>query len=77
MKEEEIKETIEDVEDLVEDALDIAEDLGLVSEEDVEEILEGIDKYKKKILILLPTLIAAMILVQSQLWGALNVVFDS
>ena len=29
MKEEEIKETIEDVEDLVEDALDIAEDLGL------------------------------------------------
>jgi uncharacterized protein YlzI (FlbEa/FlbD family) len=67
MKEEEIKETIEDVEDLVEDALDIAEDLGLVSEEDVEEILEGIAKYKKKILILLPTLIAAMILVQSQL----------
>jgi len=67
MKEEEIKETIEEVEDLVEDALDIAEDLGLVSEGDVEEILEGLEKYKKKILILLPTLLAFIILVQSQL----------
>lgn len=67
MKEEEIKETIEEVEDLVEDALDIAGDLGLVSDADAEEILEGLQKYKKKILILLPTLLAFIILVQSQL----------
>jgi len=72
MKEEKIEETIEDVEDLVEDALDIAEDLGLISEDNAEEIIEGLEKYKKKILILLPSLLAAMILVQSQLWGALN-----
>lgn len=67
MKEEKIEETIEDVEDVVEDVLDIAEDLGLVSGEDAEEILEGLEKYKKKILIVLPTLLALMIIVQSQL----------
>lgn len=67
MKEEKIEETIEDVEDVVEDVLDIAEDLGLVSGEDAEEILEGLEKYKKKILIILPTILALMIIVQSQL----------
>lgn len=67
MNEEEIVEKIEEVEELVEDALDIVEDLGLVSEEDVDEILEGFAKYKRKILIILPTLLAALVLVQSQL----------
>lgn len=67
MKEEEIIEKIEDVEDLVEDALDIVEDLGLVSEEDVDEILKGIAKYKKKFLIVLPILLTTLFLVQSQL----------
>ena len=67
VKEEQIKETVEDVEDLVEDALDIAEDLGLVSEKKVDKILAKVKQYKKQLLIAIPTLLAVVALVQSQL----------
>lgn len=67
VKEEEIKETVEDVEDLVEDALDIAEDLGLVSEKRADKILAKVKQYKKQLLIGIPTLLAVVALVQSQL----------
>jgi uncharacterized protein YlzI (FlbEa/FlbD family) len=67
VKEEEIKETIEDVEDLVEDALDIAEDLGLISEKKVDKILAKLKQYKKQILIAIPSILVVVALVQSQL----------
>ena len=66
-KEKELKETVEDVEDLVEDALDIAEDLGLVSEKRADKILAKVKQYKKQLLIAIPTLLAVVVLVQSQL----------
>ena len=67
VKEEKVKETVEDVEDLVEDALDIAEDLGLISEKKADKILAKVKQYKKQILIAIPTLVAVVLLVQSQL----------
>ena len=67
VKEEEIKETVEDVEDLVEDALDIAEDLGLVSEKKADKILAKVRQYKKQILIAIPSILVVVALVQSQL----------
>ena len=66
-KEKELKETVEDVEDLVEDALDIAEDLGLGSEKRADKILAKVKQYKKQLLIAIPTLLAVVVLVQSQL----------
>lgn len=67
VKEDKLKDTVEDVEDLVEDALDIAEDLGLVSEKRADKILAKVKQYKKQLLIAIPTLLAVVVLVQSQL----------
>ncbi len=67
VKEEKVKETVEDVEDLVEDALDIAEDLGLISEKKADKILAKLKQYKKQLLIAVPSVIALVVLVQSQL----------
>lgn len=67
VKEETVKETVEDVEDLVEDALDIAEDLGLLSEKKADKILAKVKQYKKQLLIAIPTILTIVVLVQSQL----------
>ena len=67
VKEDKVKETVEDVEDLVEDALDIAEDLGLVSEKRADKILAKVKQYKKQILIAIPSILVIVALVQSQL----------
>ena len=67
VKEEKLKETVEDVEDLVEDALDIVEDLGLISEKKADKILAKVKQYKKQLLIAVPTILTIILLVQSQL----------
>ena len=45
----------------------IAEDLGLISEKKADKILAKVKQYKKQILIAIPTLVAVVLLVQSQL----------
>tara|TARA_R110002020_G_scaffold214655_2_gene421723 strand:- start:149 stop:364 length:216 start_codon:yes stop_codon:yes gene_type:complete len=67
VKEEKVKEVAEDVEELVEDALDIVEDLGLISEKKADKILAKVKQYKKQLLIAIPSIIAIVVLVQSQL----------
>ena len=67
VKEEKLKGAVEDAEDVVEDVLDIAEDLGLISEKRADKILAKLKQYKKQILIAIPSLIALIVLVQSQL----------
>jgi|TARA_B100000085_G_scaffold229412_1_gene215592 hypothetical protein len=67
VKEEKLKDAVEDAEDVVEDVLDIAEDLGLISEKKADKILAKVKQYKKQILIAIPTLVAVVLLVQSQL----------
>ena len=65
--EDKLTDAVEDVEDLVEDALDIVEDLGLISEKRADKILAQLSHYKKQILIVIPTLVVIIVLVQSQL----------
>tara|TARA_Y100000004_G_C8864092_1_gene390349 strand:+ start:337 stop:552 length:216 start_codon:yes stop_codon:yes gene_type:complete len=67
VKEEKLEKAVEDAEDVVEDVLDIAEDLGLISEKKADKILAKVKQYKKQILIAIPTLVAVVLLVQSQL----------
>ncbi len=67
VKEEKLTDAVEDAEDVVEDVLDIAEDLGLISEKRADKILAKVKQYKKQILIAIPTLVAVVLLVQSQL----------
>tara|TARA_R110002012_G_scaffold183332_6_gene349743 strand:- start:20306 stop:20512 length:207 start_codon:yes stop_codon:yes gene_type:complete len=67
VKEEKLKDAVEDAEDVVEDVLDIAEDLGLISEKKADKILAKLKQYKKQILIAIPTLVAGILLIQSQL----------
>jgi len=67
VKEEKLKDAVEDAEDVVEDVLDIAEDLGLISGKKADKILAKIKQYKKQLLIVIPTLLTILILVQSQL----------
>jgi len=67
VKEEKLKDAVEDAEDVVEDVLDIAEDLGLISEKKADKILAKLKQYKKQLLIAIPTVITVVVLVQSQL----------
>lgn len=52
VKEEKLKDAVEDAEDVVEDVLDIAEDLGLISEKKADKILAKLKQYKSKSLLL-------------------------
>lgn len=67
VKEEKLEKAVEDAEDVVEDVLDIVEDLGLISEKKADKILAKLKQYKKQLLIAIPTLVAVVVLVQSQL----------
>ena len=67
VKEEKLKDAVEDAEDVVEDVLDIAEDLGLISGKKADKILAKLKQYKKQILIAIPTLVVIIVLVQSLL----------
>lgn len=67
VKEEKLKDAVEDAEDVVEDVLDIAEDLGLISEKRADKILAKLKQYKKQLLIAIPTILTIVVLVQSQL----------
>jgi hypothetical protein len=58
-------EKIEDVADVLEDAADVLEDLGIISDAQEKKILALIKKYKKVILIAIPSLIAVGLLIKS------------
>tara|TARA_R110002012_G_C11653863_1_gene611594 strand:- start:2932 stop:3132 length:201 start_codon:yes stop_codon:yes gene_type:complete len=59
------EEKVEDVADVLEDATEVLEDLGVISEAQEKKILALIKKYKKAILIAIPSLIAVALLIKS------------
>jgi hypothetical protein len=61
------EEKIEDVADVLEDAAEVLEDLGVISEAQEKKVLALIKKYKKAILIALPSLVAVGLLINSLL----------
>lgn len=59
------EEKVEDVADVLEDATEVLEDLGVISEAQEKKILALIKKYKKAILIAIPSLITVALLIKS------------